>query len=78
MIHDAVVPVTCDICECNGVDVEPRYLYRGYSGNNGYYDCEDSSIEKQLSKYGWEVKDGKHICNECKETEWHLKTLKKE
>jgi len=66
MIHDAIVPVTCDGPHCNDEqNIQPDYLYHSYSGNSGQYDVEDSSIEKILEdECDWIIKDGKHYCSE--------------
>ena len=66
MIHDAIVPVTCDNKHCNDeINVQPEYLYHSYSGESGQYDCEDSSIEEILkNEYEWVVIEDKHYCSE--------------
>lgn len=69
MIHDATVEVTCDGKNCRqSVQVEPEYVYSDYSGRNGRYDTDDSSIEDLLEdRHKWIVDDGKHYCDEsCK------------
>ena len=68
MIHDAIVPVTCDNPECyEEITLEPNYVYHSYSGESGQYDVSDSSLEKQLkNEQDWTVINGKHYCSqEC-------------
>jgi hypothetical protein len=69
MIHDAKVEVTCDGDKCmESIIVEPPFVYRGYSGDSGYYDCSDDAIEKLVIAGGWTVEDGQHFCESCRET----------
>jgi hypothetical protein len=67
-INDATVEVQCDGCG-EIEDISPEYVYRDYSGKNGYYDTTDSAIEEKLLGLGWGVKDGKHYCEDCKSVE---------
>ena len=69
MIHDARVEVTCDAEGCwESVDVEPRFVYQDFSGENGHYDTRDESIKRLLTdKHGWKVEGGKHLCASCAE-----------
>jgi hypothetical protein len=67
VIHDARVEVTCDGDGCAvGIEIEPEFCYRDYSGRNGYYDTSDAAIERKLEHEGWFVQDGKHYCEDCK------------
>ena len=68
-IYDPKIEVVCDGCGETD-EVTPEYVYRDYSGKNGYYDCSDEAIEKKLasSDFGWTVSDGKHYCEDCKPT----------
>lgn len=65
-IHDATVEVTCDGCG-QGVTISPEFVYRDYSGENGHYDMSDSAIGEKLEREGWQVLDGKHYCEDCKQ-----------
>jgi hypothetical protein len=65
MLHDATIEVTCDGCS-SAITIEPEFVYRDYSGKNGYYDTSDDAIEAKLVIEGWEVLDGKHYCEACK------------
>ena len=63
MIHDAKVEVTCDGSCCHeSVEILPPYVYRDYSGTNGYYDTSDRAIVKELTNEGWFIQDDKHYC----------------
>ena len=66
MIHDAIVPVTCDNEDCTEeTQVSPHFVYTSYSGDSGQYDTREYSIERQLSKKDeWCVINGKHYCSE--------------
>lgn len=67
MIHDAIVPVTCDNDKCRSeMEIEPPYTYTTYLGHGGAYDTSDATIEKLLRASDWIVIDGKHYCcQEC-------------
>ena len=75
MIHDPQVEVSCDGDGCReSIYIEPKYVYRDYSGRSGYYDCSNSAIEKLLIRDGWKVEedgddgeDNKHFCESCAE-----------
>ena len=64
MIHDAFVEVTCDGTNCTySINLDLDYVYFDYSGKNGGYDAEDSSLEEKLkTEHEWIVLDGKHYC----------------
>ena len=71
MIHDAFMEVTCDGDKCgDAVNVAMEFVYRDYTGENGYYDHADDSIESKLVEdHEWKVADGddgknKHYCCE--------------
>lgn len=67
-IHDATVEVTCDGKDCTcSLTVEPDFVYRDYSGKNGYYNTSDDAIGEKLEIEGWIVQDGKHPCEACKD-----------
>lgn len=65
MICDPEIECVCDECG-DSIYVSPSYVYHDYSGNNGYYDTSDSSIEKKLVSEGWTCEGGKHFCDDCR------------
>lgn len=66
MIHDPKIEVTCDGEGCGeSIEIQPDYKYLDYSGKNGFYDCSDTAIIKQLERDGWTEKDGKTFCESC-------------
>ena len=66
MITDAYVYVVCDNTRCTkDTTIELEWKYTDYSGDNGYYDSNESDIEDKAEIEGWIIKDGKHFC--CKE-----------
>ena len=70
MISDAFVVVTCDNCS-GDVEVELQYVYRTYSGDSGYYNSDETAIEKSLEKnLDWIVDDGHHFCCRICQGEW--------
>ena len=63
MICEPQIECICDKCGADAM-VTPQYKYRDYSGNNGYYACEDDDVLEQLN--GWVIADdGKTYCDEC-------------
>lgn len=63
MIYEPQVECICDSC---GTDetVTPEYKFKDFSGNSGYYACEDDDIIDQLP--GWVIThEGKILCDEC-------------
>ena len=62
MINDPIIECICDECGTEE-EVRPEYKYRDYSGNNGYYDCEEEAIVEKLS--GWELIDDQLLCDDC-------------
>jgi len=63
MIEEPQIEVICDKCGADEM-VTPEYKYRDYSGNNGYFACEDEDVISQLS--GWVLTDdGTVHCDEC-------------
>lgn len=63
MIHECYAEVTCDKCQTS-VYIQLDFVYPDYTGENGYHDSEDSSIEKKLiNEHEWIMKDGKHFCS---------------
>lgn len=66
MIHDAKMGITCDGCG-EYLEYEMPYVYRDYTGTNGFYDDDEEKIIAWLEKQGW-VADGKdHYCEDCAE-----------
>ena len=67
MIHDATVEVTCDGERCSvSIMVSPEYVYRSYSGKDGYYDTSEDALTDKITAEGWTVEDGKHYCEGCR------------
>lgn len=65
MIHDAIVPVTCDSYKCIAeIAIEPPYRYKTYQGGGGHYATDDKTLEELLREEGWIVIEGKHYCCE--------------
>ena len=70
MIHDAKIEVTCDNSECDDyIEISPPYVYGDYSGNNGYYDTDDSTLNELIKQQEWgfiETEDGyEYYCEDC-------------
>ena len=70
MIHDAKIEVTCDNSECGDyIIISPPYVYTDYSGDNGHYDTDDSTLNELIESEGWlamETEDGyKYYCIDC-------------
>ena len=64
MIFDPIIEITCDRCG-SSEDIQPNYKHTDYSGDHGYYDCEDRAIEKLATDLlDWIIEDGKHYCSE--------------
>ncbi len=68
MIHGAFMEVTCDGIECTSSEwVELDFVYRDYSGKDGFYEHADGKIEEKLvNDHKWTVADSKqYCCDEC-------------
>lgn len=62
MIHDAIVPVTCDNEKCQWY----RNLYRPFSIKIDGGESDPADIEWDLKDHGWIIINGKHYCSqEC-------------
>ena len=70
MIHDAKVEVTCDARNCySSQEIDLEYKYTSYSGRSGYYDCDESEIEKELKSLDWVIAGEHHFCcQDCYES----------
>ena len=67
MIHDAIVPVTCDNLECK------RYRTKYWPYESFLFSVkiikddnpDPADIEWDLMDHGWIIKNGKHYCSEA-------------
>ena len=69
MISDATYTATCDKCG-DEMEIVPEVFHRDYSGDNPMICLDDASIEKELGRRDWVVKEvngeQKHFCcEEC-------------
>lgn len=65
MIGGPVIDCVCDSCG-EEQTVKPEYKYKDYSGNNGFYDCDDKAIIKILeNSHSWTFENGNLNCEDC-------------
>ena len=68
MIHDAIVPVTCDSKECRHYRTQ-YWPYESFLLSEKITKKDDNldlaSIELNLMDHSWKVINGKHYCSEA-------------
>jgi hypothetical protein len=63
---DAEIRVMCDTCQTEEV-WEPEFVYRDFSGANGYYDTSNGAFRRWCESAGWKTDDDTDTCADCLE-----------
>ena len=72
MKYDPVIMFECDACKYTA-EVVPEYVFRDYSGKNGYYD-DKTAFDKIEDGNEWiDFGDDKYFCSkDCENDYFHV------